>query len=437
MAILLLSVYLVLVTSPLYTLLLTAPYTDHTMSYELGKAFALMGLVILSLQFFLSSRQKWVERYYGLDMIFSFHKGMAILAGILILSHPVLLAIGSGNFKLLFSFDLPWYILLGKLGLLLLLAQILVSGFRKQIKLKFEHWRPIHNVIGGVLLLGIYVHSLSAAGNGDLGQTSMQALWGGFFVIALGSYTYHKLYMPARRKKHAYIVDGVHEEANGVYTLALEPPKGKKRFNYRPGQFHFITLLRSEGLPREEHHFTISSSPTNPDVLTSTIKESGDFTSTIKYTKAGDTASVEAPFGRFSYTFHPNDKNFVFIAGGIGITPLMSMLRHMRDTGANFPVTLFYANRYEKNIVFKDELKEMESGEFPKLKVIHILSQPSQEWNGESGHVDANLLEKYVDDFQNKAFYICCPAKMRQEMLRILKEKQVKTSQLRLEEFSL
>ncbi len=113
-------VYVLIVISPLGLIFLTGPATDKSMLYELGKAFALMGFMLICLQFILSSRRKWIERHYGLDMIFRWHKAMAILAGVLILAHPALLAAGSGHFSLLTSFSLPWYILLGKAGLLLL-----------------------------------------------------------------------------------------------------------------------------------------------------------------------------------------------------------------------------------------------------------------------------------------------------------------------------
>lgn len=435
MAMFLLIVYIALVISPLALVFLSGPYTDHQMLYELGKSFALMGLVILSLQFVLSSRQKWIERHFGLDMIFSFHKGMAVFAGILILFHPVLLAVGSGHFALLFSFDLPWYILLGKIGLAVILIQVLISAFRVLLKVKFETWRLIHNVLGGIILIGIYVHSWIAGG--DLRLSSLRIAWGILIVIALASYIYHKFIMTAMRKKHAYSVHDVKQESAHVWTLALKPPEGEELYQYRPGQFHFITLLRDRNLPEEEHHFTISSSPTNREFVSSSIKESGDFTSTIKDTKVGDKALIEAPFGRFSYTFRKKDNNFIFIAGGIGITPLMSMLRHMRDKKSTAPVTLIYANHAEENIVFRNKLDDIVNSGYPKLQVIHVLDHPTSEWTGEKGYVTGDLLDKYIDNYENKAFYICCPPKMRDAMLKTLKDKNVKKSQIRLEIFSL
>jgi ferredoxin-NADP reductase len=107
-----------------------------------------------------------------------------------------------------------------------------------------------------------------------------------------------------------------------------------------------------------------------------TIKESGDFTSTIGRIKPGDLAAVHGPFGRFSHALHPECDDLVFVAAGIGITPLMSMLRYMRDRGERHRVLLVYANRGTADIVFRSELDLIESGGFPALKTIHVLSRP-------------------------------------------------------------
>ena len=204
-----------------------------------------------------------------------------------------------------------------------------------------------------------------------------------------------------------------------------------------PGQFHFLTFRRDPILPVEEHHWTISSSPTEPGFVSSTIKESGDFTATIGKTKTGDTALVYAPFGRFSYLLHSDERDFVFIAGGIGITPLMSMLRHMRDTQAGARVLLLYANRCEEDIVFREELAEIERGEHPRLKVIHVLTEAGNGWQGEKGRLDHERLERHCRiDLDAKAFYICAPAALTKSVILFLKNRGVKDGRIHFEYFS-
>jgi len=205
-----------------------------------------------------------------------------------------------------------------------------------------------------------------------------------------------------------------------------------------PGQFHFIKLYRGTGLPVEEHPFTISSSPTEDGFVSSTIKESGDFTATIGKTKPGDTAIIQGAYGRFSYVLHPEEQELVFIAGGVGITPLMSMLRHMRDTRTDKDVLLLYGNKTENDIVFRGELSEIEAGGYPHLKVVHILSQAGDEWRGETGFVDKEKIERLCNGgLGTKAFYVCGPPIMMDKVIRTLRTLGIPNRRIHHERFSL
>lgn len=173
-------------------------------------------------------------------------------------------------------------------------------------------------------------------------------------------------------------------------------------------------------------------------VLRATIKESGDFTATIGATKPGDTAVIYGPFGRFSYTLHPEQRDLVFIAGGIGITPLMAMLRHMRDTQAKRTVVLFYGNTNEQDITFRDELAEMERAGVASLKVVHILSKPSAEWRGERGQLDAETVAKLCEPLGvDRAYYLCAPPAAMRQAIRVLRNAGVPPRRIHFERFNL
>ena len=182
----------------------------------------------------------------------------------------------------------------------------------------------------------------------------------------------------------------------------------------------------------------ISPDTTLPGVHTATIKESGDFTRGIGMVRAGDLLAVQAPFGRFSYLLHPDEKDIVFIAGGIGITPIMSMLRHMRDSAADKDVQLFYANNSEEDIVFRRELAELASGKAPRLRVTHVLARPGDGWTGERDRIDWPMIEKNMSgNSRAKAFYLCGPPPMMNALITTLIENGIPSRQVRSERFSL
>ncbi len=402
---------------------------------DVGRNLALTGFMILVLQFLIASRIKWIERPFGLDILIRFHKFIAVGALCLLLIHPLLLTRGEAGWRLIYGLDLPWFIWAGRAALILLVGLVLVSIYQSRIGLSFEKWRLGHNIFAPAILVLIFIHSWFAGV--DLQIFSMQVLWISAFILAAVVFVYHRIIRPEVLRRHPYLVKEVRQETDDVWTVSMVPPEGRVVYDYLPGQFHFLTFFRDPSLPVEEHHWTISSSPAQKNVISSTIKALGDFTSTIGQTKPGDTVAVHGPFGRFSYMLHPEDKDLVFLVGGIGITPVMAMLRHMRDTKDTRSVVLMYANRKKSQIVFRQELDQIASGKHPDLTLVYILSRPENEWTGESGHLNRQKIEKYWGaDLKGKTFYVCGPQKMAETLITTLRSMGVPQKKIRREIFS-
>lgn len=426
--------YILIVTLPVW---LTTGLSEKSggTAIDMGRNLALIGFMILIMQFLLAARVKWIERAFGLDILIRFHKYMALCAAFFILLHPLLLALGGMGWKLLIGLNLPWYIWVGKAALILVLANVLVSKYQDRLGLPFERWRLGHDVLAPVILLGVFFHSWFAGD--DLELFSMQVLWAGALVLAVSMFVYHRFLRPSSLRRHPYQVQELIQETEDVWTVNIIPPQGQSIPDYHPGQFHFLTFFRDPALPVEEHHWTISSSPSQKEYISSTIKAVGDFTSTIGRTKPGDTVAVHGPFGRFSYALHPQERDLVFLAGGIGITPLMAMLRHMRDNRDTRSVTLLYANRREDQIVFRQELEEIAAGQWPNLQLVHVLSRPEEHWSGESGHIDQDKIEKFCGhNLTEKVFYICGPLRLSKALISTLRNMGVPDKRIRHEIFS-
>jgi predicted ferric reductase len=432
----LIALYLSLVLAPVVAVGIVRAETGHSFLYTVGKNLALAAFVMVALQFVLAARFRWVEGPFGQDRVYDFHKAMAVLATLFIVAHPLLMAAGDGVWDLLYCLDVSWMIWLGRVALLLVLLHVGAAAFRRALNLEYELWKRVHNVIALLILGSAFVHS--RARGGDFDVPFLQWFWPLLLAVAAGTWITSAVVRPWLLRRKPWRVRSVDRETHDTWSVTLEPPAGEPAYEHEPGQFHFVTFRRGRGLPEERHHWTIASSPAEPKLRTSTIKESGDFTATIGETRPGDEALVYGPYGRFSHRFHPAEEELVFVAGGIGITPLMSMLRYMRDTGDARRVRLIHANTSEADMVFRAELSRIEADATPRLDVVHILEEPPDDWRGESGRLDSNAMDRLLGPFLGTAaFYVCGPPPMMDAVIDWLNKRGVQPRRIHSERFEL
>jgi predicted ferric reductase len=429
---LLCAAYPLLILTPLAVFAVASPDSYHAPSAEIGVNCAVVAFTILAMQFVISARPRWLDGPFGLDIVLRFHRTMALVAMGLACIHPLLIASDEG-WGLLTRWRANWSIWAGRLALLLLFVHAAAAAFRRIMRLRYETWRHIHNV-AAFLLLGIAFFHSWTLGN-DLESKAARVIWAALPVFACSAWLFGRVARPWVLRRAPFRVVSITPEAPQVWTLTLEPPIDRP-LHYAPGQFLFLRP-RGSTILAEEHPFSIASSPSPGGLISLTIRESGDFTSTIGNIKPGDFAEVHGPFGRFSHVLHSNSDDLVFVAAGIGITPLMSMLRYMRDRRDPRRVLLVYANRNAADIVFRSELELIESKGFPALKTIHVLSRPPGDWVGPTGRLDLASLGPLCGGFRGKTFFLCCPPIMAQGLIRGLAEAGVGPERIHTDYFGL
>ena len=386
--------------------------------YNASRYLSIAGFILIFIQYVLSSKIKFIEKPLGLDKLFVIHRKVGILGLILVLSHPVLLFIYNGldGYSSLFK-------ALGTIALIILLISAGVALLYVKLRMKYEVWKNIHRA-NYILFPIAFLHSIFLGS--DLYKWSpLKVFW---FVLA-GVYVIiiiYKIWNWAYIRSHPFKVADVIKETHDVTSLYFE---GRK-FDYKPGQFMIINLVRN-GKVSESHPFTISSSPTS-DKISISVKSVGDFTSTIPYTKISDKAYIDAPYGRFTFLNH-DSKNLVFIAGGIGVTPFISMLRYIYDKKLDRNVTLIWGNKTGNDIGFKEELEKM-ANETPKIKIIHVMSN-QDDWQGEKGFVNAEKLKRLISNIQDSQFFICGPPRMMFLVKRDLRSLGVERNRIHYEKF--
>ena len=153
------------------------------------------------------------------------------------------------------------------------------------------------------------------------------------------------------------------------------------------------------------------------------------FDTIVKGLKKGDEVKMEGPFGNFIIG---DNKEPVFIAGGVGITPFMSMLKDNSENKIKRKITLIYASKTEKDIIFK---KDIDSIKGVWLKIIYVLSEEDTHGKYEFGRINKEILVKYVGNFEGKKFYICGPEGMKNAVSQTLKELGIKKENIKFEDF--
>ena len=220
--------------------------------------------------------------------------------------------------------------------------------------------------------------------------------------------------MAASKIYDSYVIDKI-RRTEEVLSLRFKKPSG---FTYEAGQFMYITYKTSQGDKRK--HLTISSSPTEPFLEITKRLTGSDFSNGLLETENGDWIRLEGPYGDF--VAEPNIKKIAMLCGGIGITPLRSMIKFYADKGLNNDTILIYSNEKSDSIAFKDELDEIvEIDEF-NFSVHYTITQHDETWTGEKGRINDAMLIKLIPDYKDRTFFTSGPPGMVDAMRKLLNQ---------------
>jgi ferredoxin-NADP reductase len=223
--------------------------------------------------------------------------------------------------------------------------------------------------------------------------------------------------------------------AHGTTAFHFDKPAG---FTFKPGQAVDLVLPASgvAGAAEQRHAFSIVSAPFESELVLATRMRDSAFKNALKDLPLGTRLGIDGPFG--SLTLHnKHDRAAVFIAGGIGITPFMSLLRQAAHDQRPQPLALLYSNRRPEDSAFLSELQEMARVN-PRLRLLPTMTQMDQStlaWDGERGQIDGNLLRQVAMDLPAPVYYLAGPPTMVSAVRTLLESAGVDDDDVRLEEF--
>ncbi len=392
---------------------------------NIGQIFGIIGTVFLSLNFVISSRLKFLEKIFkGLNDAYKKHEWLGKAAFVLLVFHPLLLLgkYTNGSLKEIADFLLPgeyWDINYGIFALALMAVLIILT---LHLRPRYDIWKKTHKLFGIVLLfalLHIWMIPSDVAS-----YMPLRFYMIGIAGLGLLAYSYKTLLAWILAPKIKMLVTDVKRLNRDVTEITLKP---LSNFIYQAGQFVFISF-EDEYLGQESHPFSFVSAPSG-DQIKIAVKNLGDYTVNAHKIKIGTKAKVEGPFGIFNYqnSYH---RNQIWVAGGIGITPFMSMAEDLVIKNEDFNVDLFYAVNEAEDAVYWDKLIALSEKSGGKLKVyLHNFD--------EKGFLSAEYIGQALGGLNEKDIFICGPPKMMQMLKEQFTSAQIDKRFVHSEEFSL
>jgi predicted ferric reductase len=407
-------VYLAVAIAPLI-FAWSGPEPGRGLLINLSVALGFVGLAMMGLQFALVARFKTVSAPFGMDVVLQYHRQIAYVALLFILAHPILLFIENVQFlALLDVFTSPLRAKMAVTSTVALLLLVTLSVWRKKLRISYETWQLTHGVLGVVIIATALAHVFLVGYY--VNEPWEKALWIAMSAAFVFLLLWVRVIRPLQRYRSAWRVEEVISERGETSTIVLEQQNGDG-FAFEPGQFAWIMAGKSP-FAITQHPFSISSSAERTDRVTLSVKAAGDFTSSIAALKPGATVYLDGPHGAFTIDRHEGP-GFVFIGAGVGVTPLMSMLRTLADREDVRPCYLFLGNRNKESITFREEIEALRCR--LNLEVIHVLSRPEEGWEGEKGHIDAAVLSRGLTGEEHRRlperhrrliYFICGPDEM-------------------------
>ncbi len=224
-------------------------------------------------------------------------------------------------------------------------------------------------------------------------------------------------------------------EGTMSFTFDLEG----QNFPFKPGQYNSVTIPNPlhQDVEGSTRPFSIASSPRDPFLLIATRMRGSAFKRTLAEVPFGTRVNFNGPMG--SFTLPQNAANpLVFIAGGIGITPFRSMIKHAAEDKLPHALTLIYSNRIPQEAPFLEEFYgwERESATFRFIPTMTRPEAAKQKWTGRTGYVDAAFLRETLEGLDRFVFYAAGPPGMVDGVAQALAEAGVAEDQIRTEQFS-
>lgn len=409
----------------------------RSISNEVASGAGLLAMSVLLAEFVLLGRYRLVARRAGTDIVMRMHQLLARAALLLAVIHPFFYAgrrydAPSWDVSRLtavnYDFTAIWP---GIVAWILLPTLVALAIARNRLDYSYETWRLMHGV-GSVVIAGFGVLHAVRAGRYSADPV-LEVVWWAFLGVALFAIANTYLFRPVRRLRKPWRVTEVEKVSARTWEVTVTPD-GHPGLTYEAGQFAWLNLGHS-AFSLRENPFSISSAPSDAPDVRFVIKELGDATNKIGQVTPGTRAYLDAPHGHLTIKGR-SAKGIALIAGGVGIAPMLGILRELNATGDPRPSTLIYSNRRVDQIARRNELERISQEH--QTTVRYVLSEPEADWQGDVGFITPEILRREFGEpvHRDWIYVLCGPPPMLEAIEDALIEIGIPSGRIISERFS-
>lgn len=392
----------------------------------LGKSAGVAAVVLMGLQILFIARLPLIERMMGYDRMVRIHRVVGIIIAGLVIMHPLLVFAVEDVATIPVKWEY-WPEVLGG-GLLVSLTIYAAMAYGRSFsRISYHYWKWMHQAGAIVLVMASLVHVCYVTDSYRSGAPLVFLVCVGIVVAVCWGWILFRPFMDG--EKHEVV--SLTRVGPAAREIRLRPLG--RSIRHASGQFAYIKVIDGK-IPPEPHPFTIASPP-GADTLRFVVRCCGDWTSRVGQLRVGDIVQVSGPYGMFSPEAYTSEAGYVCIAGGVGITPMLSMIEDMDECSP--PLHLVWSNRTVEDAFAREELKG-HALRLPQLDVAHVFSRDATSVDNEyTGRVNRDLLVRILADvpLSDSLFFVCGPLPFMESVQHTLNEMGVPPSQIVTEEF--
>lgn len=402
--------------------------------------FNIIAMMAFFVQFPLSSRIKQMSLFANIDWSVSKHKTAGKWLGIFFFVHPLLIIAPRFNqaftdgitsvIEVIFSPQ----ILTGLIAWLTMFAWVLMAIFKSKMKVSYEIWRLTH-VIGFIIISVLATLHITNVGSHGQFEEQFNALWYVLCTVSVLIVIYNHFFKKLLVKSKPFKLIEVAKVSSRDWQVTIEK-NCKDDFDFEAGQFVWMNTSKSV-FSMNEHPFSIASCKNDLPRLSMVIRELGDYTSQLGTLSVGQDVFIDGPYGSMNLADSKKSDAIVFIAGGAGIGPMLSLLKELAFTKERRPVRLIYGNGDYDQMVLQEEIKTLEK-EMPDFCQQLVCVEPTDKEEVSVGVIDKDCINKTLKsiDANNCSVYLCGPENMITSVKRNLKSFNISSSNIHYEQLS-